>query len=324
MKAVIPLAGIGKRLRPLTHTSPKALVPVAGKPILGHIVDSLIETGVTELVPIIGYMGDQIRDYLSENYDIPVNFVVQTEQKGIAHAVSLTREYADDSELIIILGDTIIDADFSKIPGAGDYVLGVREVDDPHRFGICDVSGGRITGIEEKPDNPKSNLAVVGLYYFKDSSLLYKSCEYVIKNDIRTKGEYQLTDALSNMIENGVKFIPYEIDNWFDCGRVETLLDTNSTLLRDKKSGYAGGDSVIIDPCFIGDGSLIRDSIIGPDVTVAKGCRIENSIIRNSIISENCTVSGANLADSVLGKGAEVRGKPGRLNISDDSQVDSD
>ncbi|MBN2184320.1 MAG: NTP transferase domain-containing protein [Candidatus Krumholzibacteriota bacterium] len=324
MKAVIPLAGIGKRLRPLTHTCPKALVPVAGKPILGHIVDSLIDAGVTELVPIIGYMGGQIRDYFLEDYDMPVNFVIQEDQKGIAHAVSLTREYADNSELIIILGDTIIDADFSKIPEAGDYVLGVREVDDPHRFGICEVSGGIITGIEEKPENPKSNLAVVGIYYFKDSSLLYRSCEHVIENDIRTKDEYQLTDALSNMIENDVKFVPYKIDNWFDCGKVETLLETNSTLLKGNKSGYAGKDSLIIDPCFIGSGSSIKDSIIGPDVTVAKGCTIKNSIIRNSIISENCIVSGANLADSVLGRGAEVRGKSGRLNISDDSQVDSD
>ena len=146
----------------------------------------------------------------------------------------------------------------------------------------------------------------------------------MIENDIRTKGEYQLTDALSNMIENGVEFVPYKIDNWFDCGKVETLLETNSTLLKGSKSGYTGKDSVIIDPCFIGDGSSIKGSVIGPDVTVAKGCTIENSIIRNSIISENCIVSGANLADSVLGRGADVRGKPGRLNISDDSQVDSD
>ncbi len=324
MKAVIPLAGMGKRLRPLTHTCPKALVPVAGKPILGHIVDSLVDAGVTGLVPIIGYMGDQIRGYLTENYDIPVDFVVQHDQNGIAHAISLTREFADDSELIIILGDTIIDADFSGIPAAGDYVLGVREVDDPHRFGICEVSGGIITGIEEKPDDPKSNLAVVGVYYFKDSSPLYRSCEYVIENDIRTKGEYQLTDALSNMIESGARFVPYEIGNWFDCGKVETLLETNSTLLAGRKSGFKGKESVIIDPCHIGEGSSVENSVIGPDVTVASGCTIRNSIISNSIVCEGCVISGANLEGSVIGRGTQVTGRPKRLNIGDDSQVDSD
>ncbi|MBN2070645.1 MAG: NTP transferase domain-containing protein [Candidatus Krumholzibacteriota bacterium] len=324
MKAVIPLAGIGKRLRPLTYTIPKALVTVAGKPILGHIVDSLVSMGVTELVPIIGYMGDQIREYLTDNYDIEMNFVIQEEQKGIAHAVSLTSPYADDSELIIILGDTIIDTDLSKVPRSGDCVLGVREVEDPRRFGICEVSGGRITGIEEKPDHPKSNLAVVGLYYFKNSSLLYRSCEYVIENDIRTRGEYQITDALSHMIDSGAVFVPYEIDNWFDCGKVETLLETNSTLLKGRKSSYSGKNTIIIDPCFISDRSEIVDSVIGPDVTVSKGCRIEGSLIRDSIINENCQVEGANLAGSVLGKGVVVKARPARLNVGDDSLVDLD
>ncbi len=323
MKAVIPVAGIGKRLRPLTYTKPKALVTVAGKPILGHIVDSLIAMGVTELVPIIGYMGEQIREYLTKACDIPINFVVQTEQKGIAHAVSLTREFADNSELIIILGDTIIDTDFLKIPEVGEYVLGVKEVEDPRRFGICNVENGNITGIVEKPDNPKGNLAIVGLYYFKDSFPLYEACQYVIEKSVRTKGEFQITDALSRMIENGVKFKPYKINNWFDCGKVETLLETNRILLEGRSSSTSQKNSVIIDPCFIDGESKIENSVIGPYVSVGKGCTITDSIISDSILDDGCSVSGALLEASVIGSGAEVKGRRKRLNISDGSQVGS-
>ncbi len=322
MKAVIPVAGIGKRLRPLTYTIPKALVTVAGKPILGHIVDSLVGMGVNELIPIIGYKGEAIKDYLVGAYDMPIHFVVQKEQKGIAHAVSLTRKYADDSELIIILGDTILDADFKKIPEAGDYVLGVREVDDPKRFGICEVEDGKITSIVEKPDNPKGNLALVGLYYFRDSSALFEACHKVIKNNIMTKGEYQITDALAAMIADGIPFVPYGIDNWFDCGKVETLLQTNRILL-DRSGGDSGGkNTVIIPPVFIGAESVLENSVIGPYVTVAAGCEVKNSVIENSILDKGSTVSNSVLEGSVIGSGAVIVGKRTSLNIGDDCFVD--
>ena len=322
MKAVIPVAGIGKRLRPLTYTSPKALVTVAGKPILGHIVDGLIGMGVTELIPIIGYKGEQIREYLSAEYDMPMNFVVQTEQKGIAHAVDLTREFGDGGELIIILGDTIIDTDFAGIPGAGDYVLGVRAVEDPRRFGICEVRDGIITGIVEKPDDPKGNLAIVGLYYFRYSTPLYEACRYVIDNGIRTKGEFQITDALSRMIDCGTRFTPYEIDNWFDCGKVETLLETNRILLEGRQSADPGHNSVIIAPCYVDAGSRLENSVIGPYVTVADGCVIRNSIVSNSILNNGSSLSNIVLDSSVIGSGAVVTGRRSCLNISDDSEVD--
>ena len=322
MKAVIPVAGIGKRLRPHTHTSPKALITVAGKPILGHIVDSLIDMGVTELIPIIGYKGDQITKYLAGAYDLPINFVHQKEQKGIAHAIDLTRQYADGSELIIILGDTIIDTDFTKIPKAGDFVLGVREVKDPKRFGICQVDGGVITSIVEKPDDPKGNLAIVGLYYFSDSAPLYEACRQVIDRDIKTKGEYQITDALALMIENGSSFVPYEIDGWYDCGKVETLLETNRVLLEGVRNEAHGVNSVIIPPCFIDPGSTIENSVVGPYVSVAGGCSITDSVVKNSILNEGSTLSNVVLDSSVIGAGAEVTRSSFNLNISDDSQVD--
>lgn len=322
MKAVIPVAGIGKRLRPHTHTSPKALVSVAGKPILGHIVDSLVEMGVTELIPIVGYKGDQITEYLTDTYDLKIDFVHQQEQKGIAHAVDLTRQYADNSELIIILGDTIIDTDFSKIPEAGDFVLGVREVEDPRRFGVCEVEDGVITSIVEKPEEPKSNLAIVGLYYFKDSAPLYTACRQVIDGNIMTKGEYQITDALSLMIENGTTFVPYEIGGWYDCGKVETLLETNRVLLEGVENGAHGINSVIIPPCFIDSDSKIENSVVGPYVSVAAGCSITDSVVKNSIINNGSSLSNVVLDSSVIGSGAEVARSASNLNISDDSQVD--
>lgn len=322
MKAVIPVAGIGKRLRPHTFTIPKALLNVAGKPILGHIIDSLIDMGVKELIPIIGYKGDLIREYLDGAYDIPITYVVQEEQKGIAHAVSLTRELADNSELIIILGDTIIRTDFNKIPAAGDCVLGVRDVEDPSRFGICEVEDGTITNIVEKPDEPKSNLALIGLYYFKDSGALFEACQSIIEKDITTKGEYQITDALQLMIKNGTLFTPYHIDGWFDCGKVETLLETNRTLLDEMEPKDGREGSIIIQPCFIAKDSIVANSIIGPYVTIAEKSEVRNCIIENSILNEGSVLENIILRESVVGAYAEVTGRASSLNVSDHSQID--
>jgi len=322
MKAIIPVAGIGKRLRPQTLNIPKALLNVAGKPILGHIVDSLLGMGVTELIPVIGYKGELIREYLTGVYDVPIRFVEQTEQKGIAHAVSLAREYADGAELIIILGDTIIKTDFKGIPKEGNWVLGVREVPDPERFGICEVEGGIIRRIVEKPEHPAGNLALIGLYYFRDSTPLFQACRDVIDANIMTKGEYQITDALQLMIERGTEFRPYRIDGWYDCGRVDTLLETNRILLEDSKTSGTCDGCIIIPPCYIDAGSAIVSSIIGPFVSVAKGCEIRNSIIENSILNEGSSIENVVLEGSVVGAYAEVAGRKGSVNVSDYSQID--
>jgi glucose-1-phosphate thymidylyltransferase len=322
MKAIIPVAGIGKRLRPHTLNIPKALLNVAGKPILGHIVDSLLGMGVKELIPIIGYKGDLIREYLTSAYKVPITFVEQTEQKGIAHAVSLAREHADNSELIIILGDTIIKTDFARIPKVSSYVLGVREVADPHRFGICEVEKGIVRKIVEKPEHPKGNLALIGLYYFKDSAPLFKACRDLIDKKIMTKGEYQITDALQLMIDRGTEFRPYHIEGWYDCGKVETLLETNRILLEEAKISAKCEGCIIIPPCYIDKGSKITNSIIGPYVSVAKGCAIRNSIIENSILNEESSIENVILEGSVVGAFAEVTGRKGSVNVSDYSQID--
>ena len=322
MKAIIPVAGIGKRLRPHTLNIPKALLNVAGKPILGHIIDSLLDMGVRELVPIIGYKGDLIREYLTSAYRVPTTFVEQTEQKGIAHAVSLARPYADRCELIIILGDTIIKTDFKKVPREGEYVLGVREVPDPERFGILELEDGVVARIVEKPEHPKSNLALIGLYYFVDSTPLFAACADVVERNIMTKGEYQITDALQLMIDRGIRFKPYHIDGWYDCGKIETLLETNRVLLEDLRPDGRRDGCIIIPPCYLDPGSTIVNSIIGPYVSVAKGCGIRNSIIENSILNEGSSIENVMLEGSVVGAFAEVTGRKGSVNVSDYSQID--
>lgn len=322
MKAIIPVAGIGKRLRPHTFNIPKALLNVAGKPILGHIVDSLLDMGVTELIPIIGYKGELIREYLRAAYHIPTTFVEQTEQKGIAHAVSLARRYADRCELVIILGDTIVKTDFKKVPEEGDYVLGVREVPDPERFGIVEVEDGVVGRIVEKPEHPTSNLALIGLYYFLDSTPLFEACAEVIEKGIMTKGEYQITDALQLMIDRGIQFRPYHIEGWYDCGKIETLLETNRILLEDARTQASRDGCIIVPPCYVDPASTIVNSIIGPHVSVAKGCDIRHSIIENSILNEGSSIENVMLEGSVVGAYAELTGRRCSFNVSDYSQID--
>jgi glucose-1-phosphate thymidylyltransferase len=321
MKAVIPAAGIGKRLRPHTYSVPKALLNVAGKPILGHIVDNLMDMGIDELIPIIGYQGDCIRDYLEETYSIPMNFVVQEQQKGIAHAVSMTRDLADNSELVIVLGDTIIDADFVNMPSAGEYVLGVHEVEDPQRFGICEVEDNVIRRIVEKPEQPKGNLALIGVYYFKNSTTLYQACAEIMKKGITTKGEFQITDALQMMVEKGIEFRPYTIGGWYDCGTVDKLLETNRVLLNNVSGERAGKNVVIIAPCYISEDSKIENSVIGPHVTVAEGCEISSAVIKNSIINKGASLRNVVLESSVVGSFTEVDGHLGKLNVGDRSRI---
>lgn len=322
MKAVIPAAGIGKRLRPHTYSVPKALLTVAGKPILGHIIDNLMEMGIDQLIPIIGYQGDHIRDYLKETYSIPMNFVVQEQQRGIAHAVSMTRELADNAELVIILGDTIIDADFVNIPSAGEYVLGVHEVKDPQRFGICEVENNVIKSIVEKPDQPKGNLALIGVYYLKNSAPLYQACDELIRKGITTKGEFQITDALQMMVEKGIEFRPYTIGGWYDCGTVDTLLETNRVLLDEIGGEREGEDVIIIEPCYISEDCKIENSVIGPHVTVAQGCEISSSVVKNSIINRGASLKNVVLDSSVVGSYTEVNGHLGKLNVGDHSRVE--
>ncbi|MCZ6765502.1 MAG: sugar phosphate nucleotidyltransferase [bacterium] len=323
MKAIIPAAGIGKRLRPHTYSLPKALLYVAGRPIISHILDEVTKLKVSSVALIVGYKGDMIEAYVRGEYpNVKVDFVYQNERKGIGHAINMTRDVADEGEpLLIILGDTIIQTDLAKIVQSEHNALGVKEVEDPRRFGVAEVGGGLITKLVEKPKNPASNLALVGLYYLSDSSLLFEMLKEQIEKDIRHHGEYQVTDALQMMIDRGASFSPFGIDEWFDCGNADALLETNRKLLEERESAGPVDGSTIIAPSAVDPTATIVNSTIGPHVSIAAGATVSGSTIRDSVIDRGARVENSVLAGSIIGAEAVVIGASGKLNIGDSSEV---
>jgi glucose-1-phosphate thymidylyltransferase len=319
--AIVPAAGVGTRLRPHTHTIPKALINVAGRPILAHILDGLIAEGVERVVVIVGYMGDRIRDYVSKRYGIAVEFVEQEERLGLGHAVVLASEKVQEGPVVIVLGDTIVHTDLSMFLSGPDVVLGVKEVEDPRRFGIAEVEDGRVLHLIEKPEQPPSNLALVGLYYVPRSELLFAALREQIRSGRTNRGEYQLTDALSALLEGGMRMRVHAVEGWFDCGKTETLLSTNRYLLELLPSSPAIPGVVVIHPVSIDPTAEIRHSIVGPYVSVAGGARVTGAILRNSIINENAEVADMQLDGSVVGENAIVRGSFQVLNVGDSSEV---
>ncbi len=333
MKVLIPVAGAGTRLRPHTYTQPKPLIPVAGKPIISFIVDKLREAGLTEFVFVIGYLGDRIRDYIEETYpDLSVEFVYQEHREGSGHAVWSAREVIEDEEEVLIaFGDTIFETDMQQLVASPHSCVGLKRVNDPREFGVaeCD-SDGFLTKVVEKPKIPKSNLALVGMYKIKEVDLLLQAVDHLVKNDIRTVNEIQLTDALQYMLEQGCKITGVPVNNWFDCGRKEVLLLTNSTLLA--QSGYASDafnlpeydTTIIIHPVSIGKGCNIKNSIIGPHVTIGDYVEINDAIVKDSIIGSFSKLDGVLLKHSVIGSDARIKGMDLSLNIGDNTEIDFD
>ncbi len=323
MKAIIPAAGIGTRLRPHTYTLPKALLYVAGKPIIAHILDDVVALAPSSIVLIVGYKGELIEKYVRKHYpQLQVDFVFQEERRGIGHAVDLTRKVADSGEpLLIVLGDTIIKTDLKKVVAHKTNVLGVKEVEDPRRFGVAEVEGGRISKLVEKPQEPQSNLALVGLYYLNDGKPLFDAVREIIERNITTNNEYQITDALQLMIGRGAEFVPFVIDEWFDCGKPEAMLETNRKLLKNSDHAPAIDGSIVIPPVSISPGAEIVNSIIGPYVSIAERCVIHSSVVRDSVISEGATVTDALLESSLIGANAVIRGGFKKLDVGDSSEI---
>lgn len=327
MKAIIPLAGIGSRLRPQTHTQPKALVPVAGKPLLAHIIDSLIPHDIEEFIFVIGYLGDKVESYITENYqDIKKSFVVQLPKMGTGHAIWSAKDLIKKGdELLIVLGDTIFNVDYDPIIKSKYSVLGVKKVEDPRQFGVAEINDDFITKVVEKPSMPKSNFALVGLYKVKEGHELMQALEENINNKVKTDNEFQLTDGLMVLIKKGVKFKPFTVENWYDCGRKSALLETNQILL--KKEGYATTDysrftnTIIIPPVSISESSMISDCIIGPNVSIGENTKIERSIIRNSIIGAYDNLDSIVLKNSLIGNDASIKGYSQSLNLGDNTDI---
>jgi len=324
LKAIIPVAGVGTRLRPHTHTLPKVLLHVAGKPILGHILDELKGIGVTEVVLVVGYMGDRVIDYVKSHYDFKVKFVHQKELLGLGHAILLTKDFFGDEPTLIVLGDTVFKADFQSVLKGDCTCIGVKEVADPRRFGVVELAEGRIRSFVEKPEVPPSNLAIVGIYYIKNSPLLFQCLEEIVQAGKKTAGEFQLTDALQRMLEHQEEMRTFLVDGWYDCGKAETLLETNRRLLPvcSRWPSEMKKNNIILEPVFIADSAKVEHSIIGPYVSIAEGSVVQRSVIRNTIINESSIVKNVLLDESLVGQQAQVNGRMNRLNLGDSSQLD--
>ncbi|MGC8867379.1 MAG: sugar phosphate nucleotidyltransferase [Elusimicrobiales bacterium] len=321
--AVVPVAGAGTRLKPHTYTYPKVLLTVGDKPILGHIVDKLLNCGIKDICFVIGYLGEKVKDYIEREYGRKVRafFVTQKEQKGLGHAVWLTRRCVK-GPLLIILGDTIIDADIKDFLDLKIARLGVREVSDPRRFGIVEVSDDNfIVDMVEKPENPKTNLAISGIYSFPDSKKLYSALDEIIKSGIKTKNEYQLTDAMRLMVKRGYKMLAVKINGWYDCGKSETLLETNTYILSSKRLSCKIKGSVIIAPSYISPSARIKSSIIGPYVSIGDNARVENSIVSSSIVNEGAVIKNLNLSNSIIGPNAVLEGNSYSFNVGENSGI---
>jgi glucose-1-phosphate thymidylyltransferase len=332
LKAIIPVAGAGTKLRPLTYTQPKALIPMAGRTILSVIIDQLLEAGVDDFVFVIGYLGEKIQRYIARTYpDLKYTLVTQNDRRGTGHAIWLTRDAVrDEDELLIVLGDTICDYNVQALMKNTTSMIGVRKVDDPRSFGVAELNeDDRVIRVVEKPLIPKSNMAMVGVYYIKETATLFAALSGHLSNRAENDdiGEYHLTNALQQMLESGVRFNAFRVANWFDCGKKETLLSTNATLLRAMEEHspmpeHHYESAVIIPPVSIAEGCIIRDSIIGPNVTIGEHTTIQSSIIKDSILGSYAVLEEVVLHSSIIGSDAFIRGLSQSLNIGDNTEID--
>lgn len=329
MKAIIPVAGTGARLRPLTYTQPKPLIPVAGKPIMSFIIDQLTSVGIRDFVFVIGYLGEKIKDYIEQAYpDIRKEFVTQDERLGSAHAIWIARAYWQQAqEVMIFFGDVIVDVNFQAVMDMPHSCLGVKRVQNPREYGVVEYNEAQIVSrVVEKPRIPKSDMAMVGFYKVKEVDALVEALDFNISNNILTNGEFPLTDALMRMIERGVQFYTITVDNWFNCGKREVLLETNAILL--DREGYASNNlpefdsSIIIHPVSIGVNCEISNSIIGPHVTIGHDAKIDNAIVKESIIGNYASLQEVILHKSVVGNDTAITGMRHSLNIGDNTEID--
>ena len=305
MKIVLPVAGNGLRLRPYTENVPKCLLPVAGKTIIDWIVEDSLGLNPVETIFITGYKADAVDSFLKKRPSWgATRTVIQSNPQGLGEAVSLALPFVDDDEpLLIILGDTLFEADLSILNNMDENVLYTYKVEDPRRFGVAVTdSTGRISRLVEKPQEFVSDEAIVGIYYIKDTKVLKESLKYLMDNNIRTKNEFQLTDALEMMIEMGCKFRTAPVQKWLDCGLAETLLETNARVLnRNDNSATINIPGVkVIAPCYIGKNAKISNSTIGPNVAVGDGCVIENSTIADAVLWDGVKVEGKTLNNVIV------------------------
>ncbi|MEC8967998.1 MAG: sugar phosphate nucleotidyltransferase [Bacteroidota bacterium] len=332
MKIIVPMAGRGSRLRPHTLTIPKPLIPIAGKPIVQRLVEDISNVcneKVDEIAFIIGDFGKEVETNLisiAESLGAKGSIYFQEEALGTAHAILCAKESLKGN-IVVAFADTLFKADF-KLDNSSDGIIWVKQIENPSAFGVVKLnSTGEITDFVEKPDTYVSNLAIIGIYYFKSGEQLCNELEYLIDNDIKEKDEYQLTDALENMKNKGVVFRPGEVKEWLDCGNKNVTVATNKKVLElnneylENNTSASLTNSIVIPPCYIGDNVELTSSVIGPYVSIGDNTKITNCVINNSLIQENSTIKSAVLSNSMIGNNTSYIGKEIDLSIGDFTEI---
>jgi glucose-1-phosphate thymidylyltransferase len=327
VKVVVPLAGKGSRLRPHTFVTPKPLLRVGDKPVMSYILDDLRDLGVHEGVFITGHLREKVEEYMAREYpDFEARYVLQEVQNGTAGAIQLAEPYIED-ELLIIFVDTLFDADLSLVKRLPEDVAGViwvKEVEDYQRFGVVLTDEeGNMRKIVEKPSEPISRLANIGLYYIRDWKLLFEGVDHVMRSPPGPSGEYYLTDAFQYMIDQGAKLRVVEVEGWYDAGKPETLLETNRRVLETTrgKRPQGGRNVKVHDPVHVADGVELEDVEIGPNVSVGSGTKIRGSKLRDTIVGERAVLERCDLRDSLIGDEVEALGVRGSVDLGDLSRV---
>jgi glucose-1-phosphate thymidylyltransferase len=334
MQIIIPMAGKGKRMRPHTLTTAKPLICVAGKPIVQRLVEDITKVcgeKVSEIAFIIAPdFGAEVEQELikvAQSQGAKGSIHYQEKALGTAHAI-MCAESAIKGKTIVAFADTLFKADFVMDTNQ-EGVIWVQKIEDPSQFGVVKLdSKGNITDFVEKPTTFVSDLAIIGIYYFKDGDYLKSELKYLLDNNITEKGEYQLTNALENMKKKGTQFKPGQVTEWLDCGNKNATVYTNQRVLEFDKGkpslkgkNIKNNNSVIVEPCFIGDNVELNDSVIGPHVSIGANSTVKGSLIKNSILQKEVKILNANIVNSMLGSGAEVKGKGLDLSISDYTQI---
>lgn len=332
MKIIVPMAGRGSRLRPHTLTIPKPLLPIGGKPIVQRLVEDITKVcgePVDEIAFIIGDFGTEVEQHLvkvAESLGAKGSIYYQEEALGTAHAILCAKDSLKGN-VVVAFADTLFRADFT-LDSTADGIIWVNKIDDPSAFGVVKINAENvITDFVEKPTEFVSDLAIIGIYYFKDGEYLKDELKYLIDNNITEKGEFQLTNALENMKQKGTKFVPGKVDEWLDCGNYKATVYTNQRVLefikKDLKhdSSLVNDNSIIIEPCYIGKNVKIKNSVVGPHVSVGDNVVISNSIIENTIIQSNTKIKKSNIKDSMIGSHTKVEQKHLEISIGDYTEL---
>ena len=330
LKIVIPMAGLGTRLRPLTWSKPKQMVSVAGKPVLDHVLDmlsTLPDPDNVELINIVGYLGDQIEDHMRRCYpNIKSHFVLQEDPRGQSHAIYLARQHLS-GPMMVVFADTLIETDLSNLANEkSDAIAWVKPVPDPRRFGVAEVDqNDQITKLIEKPKETSSNLAVVGFYYFRSSEDLISAIAEQIQQDVQLKGEYFLVDAINIMLEKGTTMRTEKVDVWLDAGTPDALLETNRYLLENGHSNSQEASErsgiVINPPVFVHPTADLENCVIGPYTSIGSGAQVYSSIVRNSILEDEAQVRDVILESSLIGRRSQIQRRSGTINAGDNTIV---